>query len=67
MIKIKTMKNNNASITIKQGTPYTTILLGCEMLIEALVKITKTDIDVVLGDLKLVYERDNNVQANNKN
>lgn len=67
MIKIKTVKNNNASVSIKEGTPYMTILLGCEALIEELVKITKTDIDIVLGDLKLIYERDNNVQADNKN
>lgn len=64
MITIKTMKNNNASLKIREGTPYTTILLGCEMLIETLVKVTKHDIDFVLEDLKRIYERDNNVSNN---
>lgn len=59
MITIKTMKNNNAALKIKQGTPYTTILLGCEMLIEVLIKQTKMDVDFVLEDLKRIYLRDN--------
>ena len=59
MIVIKTQKNNNAILKIKQGTPYTTILLGCEMLMEALINQTKIDVDLVLEDLKRIYLRDN--------
>ena len=64
MITIKTDKTNKhggAEITIAKGTPYTTMLLGAEMLIECLVKdhTPNNDIDWVLDDIKRIYERDN--------
>ena len=62
MITIKTdkkNKNGGATINIKKGTPYMTMLLGVEMLIEVLVKDNNNDIDWVLADIKRIYERDN--------
>lgn len=62
MITIKTDKlNNGAELVIKEKTPYTTILLGAEMLIEVLVKehTPNNDINWVLDDIKRIYERDN--------
>lgn len=63
MITIKTInedKHGRAEINIAKGTPYTTILLGAEMLIEELVKHSpKNNIDWVLDDLKRIYLRDN--------
>ena len=59
MITIKTIDSNNAELNIKEGTPYTTILLGVELMIEQLVQTTELDIDQILGDLKRIYERDN--------
>lgn len=62
MITIKTDKlNNGAELIIKEKTPYTTILLGAEMLIEVLVKehTPNNDINFVLDDIKRIYERDN--------
>ena len=38
MITIKTIDDNNAEINIPKGTKHTTILLGIEMLIEALME-----------------------------
>lgn len=64
MITIKTDKNQKhggAEMKIEKGTPYTTILLGAEMLIEHLVNNhePKNDIDWVLEDIKRIYLRDN--------
>ena len=61
MIKIKTISENNAELFIEKGTPHTTMLLGIEMLIEALMKESSADIDIdtLLNDLKFIYERDN--------
>lgn len=60
MITIKTVSENNAEITIAKGTPHTTMLLGIEMLIEALLKeVPSETIDDLLGDLKRIYIRDN--------
>lgn len=61
MITIKTVpsKYGEAEINIEAKTPHTTLLLGCEMLIEAIIKETGLDIDFVLADLKRIYERDN--------
>ena len=61
MITIKTVSENNAELTIEKGTPHTTMLLGIEMLIETLMKESSADlnIDVLLSDLKYIYERDN--------
>lgn len=61
MITIKTIedKYGRAEIHIAKKTPYTTMLLGCEMLIEQLVEQTGRDIDFVLTDLKRIYIRDN--------
>lgn len=57
----KANKNGGAEIHIDKGTPYTTILLGAEMLIEVLVNehTPNNDIDWVLDDIKRIYERDN--------
>ena len=63
MITIKTIKEDKygrAEMKIAKNTPYTTMLLGCEMLIEALMKEnTCKDIDDLLADLKRIYIRDN--------
>lgn len=60
MIIIKTENENEASLDVKKGTPYTTMLLGIEMLIEALLKeVPSQTIDDLLEDLKRIYIRDN--------
>lgn len=59
MITIKTIDDNNAELKIEAHTPHTTMLLGIEMLIEALMKETSNDIDAILEDLKRIYIRDN--------
>lgn len=61
MITIKTENENRASLHIKKGTPHTTMLLGIEMLIEALINESSAnfDIDYVLEELKRIYLRDN--------
>jgi len=61
MITIKTLENNNAEIKIEKGTPHTTMLLGIEMLVEALMNESslKLSIDDLLNDIKRIYERDN--------
>lgn len=64
MITIKTIKENElgrAEMVIKKGTPHTTMLLGCEMLIEALMKESSANIniDFLLDELKRIYIRDN--------
>ena len=67
MIIIKTENENRASLDIKKGTPYTTMLLGIEMLIESLLKcVPSQSIDDLLFDLKRIYIRDNveNEQGN---
>ena len=68
MITIKTIpsKYGEAEINVASKTPHTTLLLGCEMLIEAIIKETGLDIDFVLADLKRIYERDN-IQRGKKN
>lgn len=63
MITIKTTedKYGRAEIIIKKGTPHTTMLLGCEMLIEAIMKESSANItiDFLLDELKRIYIRDN--------
>lgn len=62
MITIKTIdyKYGGAEIHIAKNTPHITMLLGIEMLIEALMKeATNEDIDSLLEDIKRIYERDN--------
>ena len=61
MIKIKTIDDNNVEINIQKGTKHTTILLGIEMLIEALMEQSSANltIDDLLDDLKRIYLRDN--------
>lgn len=61
MITIKTIDKNNAELNIAKGTPHTTMLLGIEMLIEALIKDSNANlkIDDLLADLRQIYERDN--------
>lgn len=59
MITIKTLKDNSAELHIKEGTPYTTYLLGIEMLIESLLNEVPTiTIDYVLDDIKKIYVGD---------
>lgn len=61
MITIKTIDDNNAEINIPKGTKNTTILLGIEMLIEALMEEQSSSnltIDDLLYDLKIIYLRD---------
>ena len=64
MITIKTVDKNNAELVIAKGTPHTTMLLGIEMLIEALIEDSSANlnIDDVLSDLKRIYLRDNEVK-----
>ena len=66
MITIKTIpdKYGRAELHIQKDTPYSTILLGIEMLIEHLVNTTNSDIDNVLSDLKRIYTRDNKEKLN---
>lgn len=61
MITIKTIDKNNAELNIAKGTPHTTMLLGIEMLIEALIKDSNANlkIDDLLADLRQIYERNN--------
>lgn len=61
MITIKTVDENNAELVVAKGTPHTTMLLGIEMLIEALIEDSSANlnIDDVLSDLKRIYLRDN--------
>ena len=63
MITIKTTQGNEyggAEIKVAKGTPHTTMLLGTEMLIEAILKEVPTmSIDDVLEDLRRIYIRDN--------
>ena len=62
MITIKTIKEDKygrAEIHIAKGTPYTTMLLGTEMLIEAIIEKHSMNIDDILRDIKYIYERDN--------
>ena len=59
MITIKAIDDNNAELKIEKGTPRTTMLLGLEMLVEAIIDETKMNIDDVLSDVKRIYERDN--------
>lgn len=64
MITIKTVGKNNAELTVAPKTPHTTMLLGIEMLIEALIEDSSANlnIDDVLSDLKRIYLRDNEVK-----
>ena len=61
MITIKTIDDNTAEINISKGTRHTTIFLGIEMLIEALMKESSGNltIDGLLEDLKRIYLRGN--------
>ena len=62
MIRIKTdrrYKNGRTNVKIAQGTPHATILLGIEMLIEALLEeVPEQSIDDLLADIKSIYIRD---------
>ena len=59
MIIIKEIDKNNAEIKIDKGTSHITMLLGIEMLIEALIESSNINIDYLLSDLKRIYLRDN--------
>ena len=58
MITIKETSNNGAEIHIYEGTSGTTIILGIDMLVEAIVKDIGMSIDEVLKEVKRIYERD---------
>ena len=63
MITITKTDKNDAELRIKAGTPRTTILLGIEMLIEALLNEVPTqNIDDLLADIKRIYIRDNDTK-----
>lgn len=62
MIIIKEIDKNNAEIKIDKGTSHITMLLGIEMLIEALIESSNINIDYLLSDLKRIYLRDNNIK-----
>lgn len=62
MITVKTISKEDGKVEldIKKGTPYMTMFLGCEMLIETILAgHPENTIDEILHDLKLRYERDN--------
>jgi hypothetical protein len=59
MITIKDIGNTRAEIHIDKGTDYHVLLLGAEMLIEALVKEKGNKFDDVMSDIKYIYERYN--------
>lgn len=59
MIIIKEIDKNNAEIKIDKSTSHITMLLGIEMLIEALIESSNINIDNLLSDLKRIYLRDN--------
>ena len=62
MITIREIDDNKAELIVDKGTQHSTMLLGIEMLIEALLKESKLEgitIDDILEDLKRIYERDN--------
>lgn len=68
MITIKKTKNNDAELIIELGTPHTTMLLGIEMLIEALLEeVPEQNIDDLLADIKRIYIRDNGGAYANSN
>ena len=70
MITIKTIpqdKYGKAEIKIAKNTPYTTMLLGAEMLIEQIVQSKGYDIDFVLDDIKRIYIRDNGEKDESNN
>lgn len=62
MIIIKEIDKNNAEIKIDKDTSHITMLLGIEMLIEALTESSNINIDCLLSDLKRIYLRDNKVK-----
>ena len=62
MIIIKEIDKNKAEIKIDKGTSHITMLLGIEMLIEALIESSNINIDYLLSDLKRIYLRDNKVK-----
>lgn len=73
MITIKTIKDDSieskhgsASMNIKKGTLHTTMLLGIEMLVEALLSESSANItiDYLLQEIKRIYERDNKKDEN---
>ena len=69
MITIKTTSKDNAELVIKKGTPFITMLLGIEMLVEALMKDSNINlsIDNILDDIKRIYIRDNGEDNNGFN
>lgn len=53
------MEQMSYKIKIDKSTSHITMLLGIEMLIEALIESSNINIDYLLADLKRIYLRDN--------
>lgn len=62
MITIKTdkeQKYGGAMLEIEEGTPFRTMILGAELLIELLLEqFPDKDINMILDDIKRIYTRD---------
>ncbi len=58
MITIKDIGNERAELKVEKGTSYHEMLLGAEMLIEALVKDRGNIFEDVINDIKRIYEKD---------
>lgn len=62
MITIKTNKENEyggAIIKVAKGTPFKTMILGAEMLIEQILEqFPDRGIDMILDDIRRIYTRD---------
>lgn len=69
MITIKTINDNKygaVETVIAKNTPYTTLLLGAEILVEQLIEYApNNDINWVLDDIKRVYMRDKDGKEKN--
>lgn len=69
MITIKTVNDSKygaVEVSISKNTPYTTLLLGAEILVEQLIRYApNNDIDWVLDDIKRVYMRDKDGKEKN--
>ena len=58
MITIQTIEEDKVELKIEPHTSHKELILGLEMLIEAIVNETNMNIDDVLEDVKRIYERD---------
>ena len=59
IITDKEQKHGGATLKIEEGTPFRTMILGAEMLIELLLEqLPDKDIDMILYDIRRIYTRD---------